>query len=153
MRGRLTFQLVDENPAAIVHPRKFAPPGENFVAYPQWPHLTVFDKVLLDGSHIVDARNGFAPATGEPDVVVRFDAAGTAALAEITRQNTGRHIAVIADGEVLMVPVITEPILNGSLMINGAFTVKRAEEIAALLSAGALPAPVRIVESGPGLTK
>jgi preprotein translocase subunit SecD len=84
----------------------------------------------------------------------RFDTLGAKKFGEITARNVGRPFAVVLDKEVITAPVIREPILGGSGQISGNFTVPEAQELALLLRAGALPAPLTILEErtvGPGL--
>ena len=73
---------------------------------------------------------------------------------ETTQQNVGRLFAIVLDGKVISAPVIREAILGGSGQISGNFTVQSANELALLLRAGALPAPLTVIEErsvGPGL--
>jgi len=72
----------------------------------------------------------------------------------VTQQNVGKPFAIVLDNEVISAPVIREPILGGSGQISGSFTVQSANDLAILLRAGALPAPLTIIEErtvGPGL--
>jgi preprotein translocase subunit SecD len=72
----------------------------------------------------------------------------------VTQENVGRPFAIVLDNEVISAPVIREPILGGSGQISGSFTVEGANDLAILLRAGALPAPLTIIEErtvGPGL--
>ena len=75
-------------------------------------------------------------------------------FAQVTQENVGRPFAIVLDNKVISAPVIREPILQGSGQISGSFTVQAANDLAILLRAGALPAPLTIVEErtvGPGL--
>jgi preprotein translocase subunit SecD len=79
---------------------------------------------------------------------------GAKRFGEATQENVGRPFAIVLDGEVISAPVIREPILGGQGVISGDFTVQEANDLALLLRAGALPAPLTIVEErtvGPGL--
>ena len=84
--------------------------------------------------------------TNEPIVTFRFDAIGAKRFAEITRENVGRPFAIVLDGKVLSAPVIREPITGGSGQISGNFTAEETVQLAALLSAGALPVPLKVIE-------
>jgi len=106
----------------------------------------VDDRVELAGDRLTDARVGFDPTTNEPLVSFRFDTVGATRFAEITRANVGRPFAIVLDGEVLSAPVIREPITGGSGQISGNFTVESANDLAALLRAGALPAKLTVIE-------
>ena len=71
---------------------------------------------------------------------------GAKKFANATKDNVGRPLAIILDNEILSSPVIREPILTGSGQISGGFTVEEANQLAILLRAGALPAPMKIIE-------
>lgn len=112
------------------------------------------DRVALSGERLVDARAGFDQRTHEPIVSFRFDSAGARQFAEITSRNVGRPFAIVLDGKVLSAPVIREPITGGSGQISGSFTVEDTVVLSALLRAGALPAPLTVIEErtvGPDL--
>ena len=79
---------------------------------------------------------------------------GARKFAEATRENVGKPFAIVLDNKVISAPVIREPILGGSGQISGNFTVQQANDLAILLRAGALPAPLTVIEErtvGPGL--
>lgn len=112
------------------------------------------DRVALSGERLVDARAGFDQRTHEPIVSFRFDSVGARQFAEITSRNVGRPFAIVLDGKVLSAPVIREPITGGSGQISGSFTVGDTVVLSALLRAGALPAPLTVIEErtvGPDL--
>jgi preprotein translocase subunit SecD len=111
-------------------------------------------RVLVSGGDLVDAQPGFDQRTNEPVVNFRFNSAGARKFAEVTQANVGKPFAIILDNKVISAPVIREPILGGSGQISGNFTVQSANDLAILLRAGALPAPLTIIEErtvGPGL--
>lgn len=101
---------------------------------------------MLSGEHLADARPGMDGTTGEPVVTFRLDATGSRIFAAITKANMGRPFAIMMDGEVLTAPVIQSPIIGGSGQISGNFTTKSASDLSAMLRAGALPAPLKVVE-------
>ncbi|MBM3523204.1 MAG: protein translocase subunit SecD [Alphaproteobacteria bacterium] len=114
----------------------------------------VRQRVEVDGANLTDARAGQNQQTSEWVVNFAFDSIGGRRFAEITRQNVGQPFAIVLDGKVLTAPVIREPITGGRGQISGNFTVASANELAVLLRAGALPAPLAIVEErvvGPDL--
>ena len=114
----------------------------------------VEDRVAISGERLTDARAGFDQRTGEPMVSFRFDSAGARQFADITRANVGRPFAIVLDGKVLSAPVIREPITGGSGQISGSFSVEDTVVLSALLRAGALPAPLTVIEErsvGPDL--
>lgn len=111
-------------------------------------------RAAVDGDRLEDARAGFDPRNGEPVVSFRFDSQGARQFAEITRANVGRPFAIVLDGKVLSAPVVREPITGGSGQISGNFTVAETVVLSALLRAGALPAPLTVIEErtvGPDL--
>jgi preprotein translocase subunit SecD len=111
-------------------------------------------RVLVSGGDLVDAQPGFDSRNNEPVVNFRFNSAGARKFAEVTQANVGKPFAIILDNKVISAPVIREPILGGSGQISGNFTVQSANDLAILLRAGALPAPLTIIEErtvGPGL--
>src|SRR6202022_4944951 len=102
----------------------------------------------------VDPQPGFDQRTSEPIVSFKFNLNGARRFAQVTQENVGRPFAIVLDNEVISAPVIREPILGGSGQISGGFTVEQANNLAILLPAGPLPAPLTIIEErtvGPGL--
>ena len=111
-------------------------------------------RILVSGADLTDAQPGFDSRTSEPVVNFRFNTSGARKFAEVTQQNVGKPFAIVLDNQVISAPVIREPILGGSGQISGNFTVQSANDLAILLRAGALPAPLTIIEErtvGPGL--
>ncbi|MBO1074362.1 protein translocase subunit SecD [Roseomonas marmotae] len=142
--ARMTFRLLDEtaNMQAAT-----PPPGVEFLEGEQpGQRYPVRRRIEVDGANLSDARAGQNPQTGEWVVNFTFDSAGTRRFAEITRQNVGRPFAVVLDNKVITAPVIREPITGGSGQISGSFNAASANELAVLLRAGALPAPLTVVE-------
>ena len=109
---------------------------------------------MVSGGDLTDAQPGFDQRSGEPIVSFRFNTAGSRKFAQATSENVGQPFAIVLDNEVISAPVIREPITGGSGQISGSFTVQQANDLAILLRAGALPAPLTIIEErtvGPGL--
>jgi preprotein translocase subunit SecD len=120
---------------------------------PKVPYV-VKRQVLVSGGDLTDAQQTFDQRTGEAVVSFRFNTAGSRKFAQATLENVGQPFAIVLDNEVISAPVIREPITGGSGQISGNFTVQSANELAILLRAGALPAPLTIIEErtvGPGL--
>lgn len=120
---------------------------------PKQPVL-VERRVMVGGDRLIDAQPSFDQRDGQPVVNFRFDSAGARQFGEVTRSAVGRPFAIVLDGEVISAPVIREPIMGGSGQISGNFTVQAANDLAILLRAGALPAPLNVLEErtvGPGL--
>lgn len=112
------------------------------------------ESVALEGKHISDARLGFNQETGEPVVNFRLDGEGAQRFGTMTKHNIGRALAIVLDDRVVTAPVIRNAIQGGSGEISGAFTSESANDLALLLRAGALPAPLNVIEErtvGPDL--
>jgi len=155
--AKLDFRMVDAN----VSPEQAQQPGglppDDEILYgstaPKSPYV-IEKRVLVSGAELTDAQPGFDQRTSEPIVSFRFNTTGARKFAEATQQNVGKPFAIVLDNEVISAPVIREPILGGSGQISGSFTVQSANDLAILLRAGALPAPLTIIEErtvGPGL--
>src|SRR6476646_8439064 len=155
--AKLDFRMFDVNVTAEQALQGRLPP-EDEVLYgtgneSKVPYV-VEKRILVSGGDLTDAQPGFDPRTSEPIVSFRFNTSGARKFAEITQQNVGKPFAIILDNQVISAPVIREPILGGSGQISGHFTVQSANDLAILLRAGALPAPLTIIEErtvGPGL--
>jgi protein-export membrane protein SecD len=147
--AKMSFQLVDESadPAAAT-----APIGSDIL--PQMsensrqilPKIVVKRRIMVSGDRLTDAGAGFDSRTGQPVVTFRFDSVGAREFGNTTKENVNHRFAIVLDKQILSAPVIQEPILGGSGQITGSFTTKSANELAILLRAGALPAPLKIIE-------
>ncbi|MDN3564951.1 protein translocase subunit SecD [Paeniroseomonas aquatica] len=146
--ARMTFHLLDEtaNVAAAT-----PPPGVMFLmgeARPGQPETryAVRRRVEVDGANLTDARAGQDNRTGEWVVNFTFDSIGTRRFADVTRANVGRPFAIVLDDKVITAPNIREAITGGRGQISGNFDARGANELSVLLRAGALPAPLTVVE-------
>jgi len=115
------------------------------------PLYLVKAKPELTGAYLKSARHtiyqGQDPAyQGKPIVELHFDKKGAAKFAYITGKNIGRQLAIVLDNIVQSAPFIDERIPTGDAIIRGNFTMDEAKELAVILRAGSLPAPVKIVE-------
>ena len=104
----------------------------------------VHKRVMVGGENLVDARASFQD--NQPVVSFQFDQEGARLFAEATRRNVGKAFAIVLDGKVISAPVIREPILAGSGVISGQFTIEQTQTLAVLLRAGALPANLDVLE-------
>jgi preprotein translocase subunit SecD len=157
--AKLTFQLVDTGASLEDARSGHLPPGDEILPAPESSKLrvgpsayVVRKRVIVGGDMLVDAQPTFQ--NNEPVVSFRFDAEGARRFGDTTRDNVGKPFAIVLDNKVISAPVIREPILGGSGVISGSFTVQSASDLALLLRAGALPAPITILEErtvGPGL--
>ena len=108
----------------------------------------------LTGGVITEAKATFGASALQPEVTMRMNSDGTAKWARITGANIGRRIAIVLDGAVYSAPVVESKIPGGSSVINGIESIEEAQDLEIVLKAGALPAPVRIIEErtvGPSL--
>jgi preprotein translocase subunit SecD len=111
-------------------------------------------KAFLTGRDLATARVSIDQNTSEPYVSVEFNAAGAKAFGELTEANVGKRLAIVLDGNVHSAPVIRERIPSGRAQITGGFSTEEATDLAIVLRAGALPAPVKVLEErtvGPSL--
>ncbi|WP_137044557.1 protein translocase subunit SecD [Pseudolabrys sp. FHR47] len=154
--AKLDFRMVDSNTPVEQALQGRVPPEDDLLysaSSPKTPYL-IEKRVLVSGGDLTDAQPGFDQRTSEPIVSFRFNTSGARKFAQATQENVGRPFAIVLDNEVISAPVIREPILGGSGQISGSFTVQSANDLAILLRAGALPAPLTIIEErtvGPGL--
>jgi preprotein translocase subunit SecD len=103
-------------------------------------------RVLVSGDRLTDASQGFDSQTGQSEVEFRMDSVGAKEFGDVTSQHVGHRFAIVLDQKVISAPVIQTPILGGSGRITGAGSPKEANDLAILLRAGALPAPLKILE-------
>ena len=96
---------------------------------------------------VARATAGFDQRTGEPIVTFTLDQPSARLFADATARNVGKVMEVRVDGQVLMRPVIREPIVGGSGQISGGFTAESARDVAARLSSGAAKLELEIVSS------
>ena len=143
--ARMTFRLTDENANVTA---ALPPPGVDFLPLEGTPggKIAVRRRIEVDGANLTDARAGQNPQTGEWVVNFTFDSIGTRRFADISRANVGHAFAIVLDDKVISAPVIREPITAGRGQISGRFDARSATDLSVLLRAGALPAPLTVVE-------
>jgi preprotein translocase subunit SecD len=116
--------------------------------------LVVQDKTVLTGDLLSDAQVRIDTRFNEPYVAIDFNAVGARRFDQITAANVGKRMAIVLDDTVYSAPVIRERISGGSAQISGSFTEQEATDLAIILRAGSLPAPVKVLEDrtvGPSL--
>ncbi len=120
--------------------------------------VIVFRQVVLTGDNLNDAQAGFDNQTQEPAVHLTLDAKGARIFKDVTRENVGKRMAILlfekGRGEVVTAPVIRSEIGGGRVQISGRMTTQEANDVALLLRAGSLAAPMEIIEErtiGPSL--
>jgi preprotein translocase subunit SecD len=159
--AHLEFRLVDDNVDIERASGGMLPPGRELmtmrVTNPDGSFLerpvVVHSEAALTGEYIVDAGTAF-DTWNQPYVSMTFDTRGARLFERITGENVGRKLAIVLDGSVYSAPVIQDRIAGGRAQITGSFTVNQAHDLALVLRAGALPAPVTVLEQrtvGPSL--
>ena len=120
--------------------------------------IIVLRQVVLTGDNLTDAQAGFDGQTQEPAVHLTLDAKGARIFRDVTRESIGKRMAILlfekGKGEVVTAPVIRSEISGGRVQISGRMTTTEAADVALLLRAGSLAAPMEIIEErtiGPSL--
>ena len=153
--AKMTFHLLDPRFGLGTPLPTVAPPGSFFAKEltgrrqegegdPPSVTYVLKKRVMVSGEHLVDSQPSFD--RGRPVVSFRFNTVGARKFGRVTQENVGKPFAIVLDGKVISAPVIQEPILGGSGQISGSFTVQETQDLALLLRAGALPAPMTILE-------
>ncbi|NFV79940.1 protein translocase subunit SecD [Magnetospirillum aberrantis] len=155
--AKLTFHMVDDTATPDDARAGRLPPGsmllpsaENERGLPT--SYVVKKRVEVGGDLLTDAQATFQD--GHPVVSFKFSAAGGKKFGDTTKENVGKALAIVLDGKVISAPRVNEPILGGSGVISGGFNVQQAKDLSMLLRAGALPAPLGVLEErtvGPDL--
>ncbi|MCS7163394.1 MAG: protein translocase subunit SecD [Thermodesulfovibrio sp.] len=179
--AQLEFKLVNEEKSLLEQLPSLIRPSEEEVFLAQWKNKLsedyeiVFQKivnketgevykkpyivkkeVLLTGDLLAEAHVSIDQRFNEPYVSLRFNEAGAKIFEEITTKYINRRLAIILDGNLYSAPVIRERIEGGNAQISGNFTLEEAKDLAIVLRAGALPAPVKLIQNvtvGPTLGK
>jgi len=161
----LEFKLIDEDHSLDEALKGKIPPGSEVLyqrivdpvtGYEKKIPYLVKKKSLLTGDMLKTATVKIDPTTAEPYVALEFNSRGAKIFDQITGANVGKRLAIILDNNVHSAPVIRERISGGKAQITGGFDMKEARDLAIVLRAGALPAPVEILEErtvGPSLGK
>ena len=154
--AKLTFQLVDQSVSYDPNNPKKVPIGSEILESDENPEFKYIIKkrIMVGGENLVDAQPGFDPQSNEPVVNFRFDRIGAKKFGKVTKDNVGKPFAIVLDDKVISAPVIRDAILGGSGQISGGFNAEEANDLSILLRAGALPAPLIILEErsvGPDL--
>jgi len=159
----LEFKLVDEAHDVNAAVQGSVPPGSEILYKVDEDRATkrtsrtpflLKKGTLLTGASLTDARVQLDSQYGEPYVSIEFDRKGARAFERITGENVNKRLAIVLDGKVYSAPTIQEKIGGGKARITGRFTMEEARDLAIVLRAGALPAPVTVLEErtvGPSL--
>jgi len=148
--AKMTFQMVDMNAQVDQAEKGNVPIGEEYLPMdhptPQEPGLVVEKHVVVSGDKLTGARADTNQSTGQTVVAFTFNNVGAKEFGNATKDNIGRRFAIILDKKIIEAPVIKDAILTGSGEIEGNFTFQTANDLAVLLKAGALPAPLKVIE-------
>jgi len=150
----LEIRMVDEEKSDAVTldnaSKGQVPFGDEFFVDRNGQPLLVKKSVVLTGDYITDAGPGLDQQTGESVVHVTLDGRGAGIFKQVTRENVGKRMAILliekGEAEVITAPVIREEIGGGRVQISGMSNIKEATDVALLLRAGALAAPMEIIE-------
>jgi SecD/SecF fusion protein len=153
--AKMEFHMVDDTAADPAHP----PPGDIVVDVlkprPGLPTQEILRrKVEVSGDTLESASASADSEHGGWQINFNFNSVGARKFSQITEQNIGHRFAVVLDNKVVVAPTIQSAITGGNGRITGNFTAQEATNIALLLNAGALPAPIKIIEErtvGPDL--
>ena len=155
----LEIRLVDDTPGALEAALAGqVPVGTELYTERGGARLLVKKQVILTGERLTDAQPGFDSQTHEPAVHLTLDSAGARIFRDVTRENVGKRMAILliekGKGEVVTAPVIRTEIGGGRVQISGRMSTAEANDVALLLRAGSLAAPMEIIEErtiGPSL--
>jgi preprotein translocase subunit SecD len=149
--AKMTFRFVDTTVSADQARSGNLPPTSEVLPSAQnggdgqpMAYYVVQKRVMVSGENLIDAQATFQDA--QPVVSFRFDSLGAKRFGDATRENVGKLFAIVLDGKVISAPVIRDAITSGSGVISGSFTTQSANDLALLLRAGALPAPLTVIE-------
>lgn len=156
--AKLNFHLLDPTTIELAKQRGKLPPG-TFKVLNADPNafekeFLVKKRVLLSGDRLKDAAATVDTQSGGYVVAFEFDNKGAKKFGKITTENTYQRLAIVLDNRVISAPQIREPITGGQGNITGNFSPEAANDLAVLLRAGSLPAPIKVLEErtvGPSL--
>jgi preprotein translocase subunit SecD len=161
--ARLEFKLVDETMSVDAAMNTTVPEGDEILyqrttdketgKVTKEPYL-IKKRAVVTGDTLTAAEVRYDNQYNEPYVAINFNSDGARIFHQVTRDNIQKRLAIVLDGNIYSAPVIQDAIAGGSAQITGRFTTEEARDLAIILRAGALPAPVTILENrtvGPSL--
>jgi protein-export membrane protein SecD len=144
--GRMTFNIVDDSPSSIAAAQAgVVKPGYRLLSGPGVGELLVRSIPEIVGSDIANASQGNDEAN-RPQINFRLNSNGARKFFETTRANTNKRFAIVLDDNVMSAPNINEPIAGGNVRITGDFTMEEAQDLAAIISAGEMPAKLQFLD-------
>lgn len=152
----LEFKLVDDENSLEEALKGNIPPGDEILyqkatdkdtgVVTRRPFL-LKKRAMMTGDVLTDARMRIKSDFNEPYVSLDFNAQGARLFDQITAENVKKRLAIVLDNNVYSAPVIQERISGGKAQISGSFTTEEASDLSIVLRAGALPAPVKIIQN------
>lgn len=135
-----------ENPSAYPDIQAAMPQDASVFEGKEDSRYYVLDKAVLTGASLTNAKVEFEGQFGQPVVGIEFNREGARIFEDVTGRNIQRNLAIVLDGIVQSAPVINQRIPEGKAVIQGSFSAEGAKLLATVLRAGALPAPVKVIE-------
>lgn len=151
--AKMTFRLVHPQSHVLIAEGRLPPGHVRMPGDREGVDYIVEKQILLSGENLVNASPSF-DQFGRPSVNFKFDTFGGRRFGDITTKNVKRQLAIVLDNKVISAPVISGPIPGGQGEITGNFTVQETNDLSILMRAGALPAPLTVIEErtvGPDL--
>ncbi len=152
--AQLEFKLVDEKGDLDKALAGRVPLGDMIAYFEDGRPILLKKRTELSGKDVAMARITIDPQSNQPAVSLKFNNQGARKFDRLTKENVKKRFAILLEGKVQSAPVIQERISGGTAQITGAFTTQEAKALAIVLRAGALPAPIKVVEErsiGPSL--
>lgn len=148
--AKLTFRFVDEETSVEDAKQGRLPASSELLPLEDRlgggaTEIVVRKRIMVSGESLTDARASY-DENGRPAVSFKFESAGARAFGNATRDNVGKLFAIVLDNRVISAPRIQSAILGGSGIITGNFSTQSANDLSLLLRAGALPAPMKVLE-------
>lgn len=152
--AQLDFKLVDEKGDLERAVAGQIPAGDMIAYFEDGRPILLKKRTELSGKDVAQAHVSIDPQYNEPAVTLKFNSQGARKFDRLTKENVNKRFAILLEGKVQSAPVIRERISGGTAQITGSFLVEEARDLAIVLRAGALPAPIKVVEErsiGPSL--
>lgn len=152
--AQLEFKLVDEKGDVERAMAGQIPAGDMLAYHEDGRPILLKKRTELSGKDVAQARVSIDPQYNEPAVTLKFNNQGARTFDRLTKENVNKRFAILLEGKVQSAPVIRERISGGTAQITGSFVLEEAKNLAIVLRAGALPAPIKVVEErsiGPSL--
>ncbi len=144
--GKMTFNLVESSPIEIEQAQRgVVKPGYSLLSGPGVGDLLVRDIPEIFGSDIATASQG-NDESNRPKIDFRLNSSGARKFYDTTLKNSGKRFAIVLDDVIMSAPNINEPIPGGSVQITGDFSITEAQDLAAIIEAGEMPAKVQFLD-------